>query len=187
MDKETAKKVLEIMLNADGGCEYCVRELYLKFIKEFPEYSYLARKIYRENSCDVIIKSVEDLEFYENFYGTVTYEALREGQALWMKRWNKMKTLEELKKILAEHKDEIREKYGVVILGVFGSYAREEQKETSDVDIIVELERPIGLKFYEFWDYIENILGTKADVLTLSALKQKTLLWEKVKEDIVYV
>jgi hypothetical protein len=98
-----------------------------------------------------------------------------------------MKTLEELKKILAEHKDEIREKYGVVILGVFGSYAREEQKETSDVDIIVELERPIGLKFYEFWDYIENILGTKADVLTLSALKQKTLLWEKVKEDIVYV
>jgi len=98
-----------------------------------------------------------------------------------------MKTLEELKKILAEHKDEIREKYGVVILGVFGSYAREEQKETSDVDIIVELERPIGLKFYEFWDYIENILGTKADVLTLSALKQKTLLWEKVKEDIIYV
>jgi hypothetical protein len=98
-----------------------------------------------------------------------------------------MKTLEELKKILAEHKDEIREKYGVVILGLFGSYAREEQKETSDVDIIVELERPIGLKFYEFWDYIENILGTKADVLTLSALKQKTLLWEKVKEDIVYV
>jgi predicted nucleotidyltransferase len=98
-----------------------------------------------------------------------------------------MKTLEEVKKILAEHKDEIREKYGVVILGVFGSYAREEQKETSDVDIIVELERPIGLKFYEFWDYIENILGTKADVLTFSALKQKTLLWEKVKEDIVYV
>jgi len=98
-----------------------------------------------------------------------------------------MKTLEEVKKILAEHKDEIRGKYGVVILGVFGSYAREEQKETSDVDIIVELERPIGLKFYEFWDYIENILGTKADVLTLSALKQKTLLWEKVKEDIVYV
>jgi len=98
-----------------------------------------------------------------------------------------MKTLEEVKKILAEHKDEIREKYRVVILGVFGSYAREEQKETSDVDIIVELERPIGLKFYEFWDYIENILGTKADVLTLSALKQKTLLWEKVKEDIIYV
>jgi hypothetical protein len=49
MDKEIAKKVLEIMLNADGGCEYCVRNLYLQFIKEFPQYSYLARKLYREN------------------------------------------------------------------------------------------------------------------------------------------
>jgi hypothetical protein len=84
-----------------------------------------------------------------------------------------MRTLEEIKKIIAEHKEEIRQKYGIVILGVFGSYARGEQKETSDVDILVELERPVGLEFYEFWDYIENLLGTKADVLTLTALKQK--------------
>jgi len=98
-----------------------------------------------------------------------------------------MKTIEEIKRILAEHKAEIREKYGVIIVGIFGSYTRGEQRETSDVDIIVELERPIGLKFYELWDYLENILGIKVDVLTLSALKQKTLLWENVKEDIVYV
>jgi len=96
-----------------------------------------------------------------------------------------MKTLEEIKRILAEHKSEIREKYGIVIVGIFGSYARGEQKETSDIDIIVELDRPIGLDFYEFWDYIENLFGTKVDVLTLSALKQKTLLWENVKEDIL--
>ena len=96
-----------------------------------------------------------------------------------------MKTIEEIKRILMEHKSEIREKYGVVIVGVFGSYARGEQKETSDVDIIVELERPIGLRFFELYDYLENILGTKVDVLTLSALKQKPLLWEKVKENIL--
>jgi predicted nucleotidyltransferase len=95
-----------------------------------------------------------------------------------------MKTLEEIKRILAEHKSEIRKKYGVVIVGFFGSYARGEQNETSDVDIIVELERPIGLKFYELCDYLENILGIKVDVLTLSALKQKSLLWENVKGDI---
>jgi predicted nucleotidyltransferase len=46
---------------------------------------------------------------------------------------------------------------------------------------------PVGLKFYELWDYLENVLGVKVDVLTLSALKQKTLLWESVKEDILYV
>ena len=98
-----------------------------------------------------------------------------------------MKTIEEIKRILLEHKDEIRQKYGIIILGIFGSYARGEQKETSDIDIIVELDRPVGLDFYEFWDYIENLFGTKVDVLTLSALKQKPLLWEKVKENIVYV
>jgi len=96
-----------------------------------------------------------------------------------------MKTLEEIKRILLEHKEEIRQKYGIIILGIFGSYARGEQKETSDIDIIVELDRPVGLDFYEFWDYIENLFGTKVDVLTLSALKQKTLLWENVKEDIL--
>jgi predicted nucleotidyltransferase len=98
-----------------------------------------------------------------------------------------MKTIEEIKRILKEHREEIREKYGVVIVGVFGSYVRGEQNKTSDVDIIVELERPIGLKFYELWDYLENVLAIKVDVLTLSALKQKTLLWESVKEEIVYV
>ena len=98
-----------------------------------------------------------------------------------------MKTIEEIKRILKEHKEEVREKYGVVIVGVFGSYARGEQNKTSDVDIIVELEKPIGLKFYELWDYLENVLGIKVDVLTLSALKQKSLLWESVKEEILYV
>ena len=92
-----------------------------------------------------------------------------------------MKTIQEIQRILKEHKEEIREKYGVVIVGIFGSYARGEQKESSDVDIIVELERPIGLKFYELWDYLENLLGINVDVLTLFALKQKPKLWENIK------
>ncbi len=59
-----------------------------------------------------------------------------------------MKTLEEIKRILTEHKDEIWEKYGVIKIGIFGSFARDEQKEVSDVDILVEFEKPIGLKFF---------------------------------------
>jgi len=92
-----------------------------------------------------------------------------------------MKTIQEIQRILKEHKEEIRKKYGVVIVGIFGSYAKGEQKESSDVDIIVELERPIGLKFYELWDYLENLLGINVDVLTLFALKQKPKLWENIK------
>jgi len=98
-----------------------------------------------------------------------------------------MNTLEEIKKILAGHKEEIKEKYGVVLIGVFGSCARGKQKEGSDVDILVELERPIGLRFFELWDYLEEVLGTGLDILTLEAVRQKPLLWESIKEDLAYV
>jgi len=98
-----------------------------------------------------------------------------------------MKTLEEVKKMLNKHKSVLREKYGVKRIAVFGSYTRDEQGERSDVDIIVEFEKPIGLKFFELWDNLEEILGTKVDLLTLNALRQKPMLWEAVKEDMVYV
>ena len=98
-----------------------------------------------------------------------------------------MKTLEEIKKELVKHKEEIRKKYGVRILGIFGSYARGEQKEVSDIDILVEIERPIGLRFFELWDDLEAILGVKIDLLTVKAVKQKPLLWKSIKEDLVYV
>ncbi|KAA0008302.1 MAG: nucleotidyltransferase family protein [Thermoplasmata archaeon] len=98
-----------------------------------------------------------------------------------------MKTLEEIKKMLSENKEELRRKYGVRILGVFGSYARNEQNKKSDVDILVEIEEPIGFKFFELWDELEEMLGVKVDLLTLKSIKQKHLLWESVKEDLVYV
>jgi predicted nucleotidyltransferase len=87
--------------------------------------------------------------------------------------------LEEIKKILAEHKEEIRRKYGVVILGIFGSYTRDEQRATSDIDILIEIERPIGLKFFELWDNLENLLGCKVDLV------RRKLLREEIKEDIL--
>ncbi len=51
-----------------------------------------------------------------------------------------MKTLSEIKKIILENKKELKEKYKVKTIGIFGSYARGEQKETSDIDILVEFE-----------------------------------------------
>uniref|UniRef100_A0A7V5XGB4 Nucleotidyltransferase n=1 Tax=Thermodesulfobacterium geofontis TaxID=1295609 RepID=A0A7V5XGB4_9BACT len=98
-----------------------------------------------------------------------------------------MPNLEEIKRILAEHKEKIRENYGVQIIGIFGSYARGEQTELSDIDILIELEKPIGLKFFELYDYFENILGTKVYILTLESLRQKSLLLESMKEDLIYV
>jgi len=90
-----------------------------------------------------------------------------------------MKTLEEIKRILREHKEEIRERYGVVIVGIFGSYARNEQKEGSDVDILIEFESPIGLKFFELWEYLEELLRCEVDLVRLKLVR------EEIKDDVL--
>jgi len=90
-----------------------------------------------------------------------------------------LKTLEEIKSLLREHKEEIRGRYGVVILAIFGSYARGEETPLSDVDILVEIERPIGLKFFELWDELEKLLGCEVELV------RAKLLREEIREDIL--
>jgi len=98
-----------------------------------------------------------------------------------------MNNLEHIKKILKEHKEEIREKYEVVIVGVFGSVARSEESLDSDVDILVNIEKPIGLKFFELWDYLETILERKVDLLTMQAVNKKPILKESIEKDLINV
>ncbi|HBT48599.1 MAG TPA: nucleotidyltransferase [Caldanaerobacter subterraneus] len=82
-------------------------------------------------------------------------------------------------------KKKLKKKYGVKFMGIFGSFARNEQTEVSDIDILVEFEKPIGLKFFELADYLEEILDMKGDLLTFEAVKQKRRL--NVKGDLIYV
>jgi len=49
---------------------------------------------------------------------------------------------------------------------LFGSYAKGHPNESSDVDLVIEFERPIGFRFFELLDYLEALLGQKVDVLT---------------------
>ncbi|QTA37586.1 nucleotidyltransferase family protein [Thermosipho ferrireducens] len=95
--------------------------------------------------------------------------------------------LEEIKKILSEHKEELKDKYGIKSIAVFGSFARGEEKELSDVDILVEFEKNIGWEFVDLCEEFERLLGVKVDVVTKNAVSSKPLLWESIKEDIVYV
>ena len=67
-----------------------------------------------------------------------------------------MKTFEEIKEVLQSHKSELREQYGLKEIGIFGSYVRGEQKEESDLDLLVELEKPVG--FVRFLK-LENALS----------------------------
>ena len=98
-----------------------------------------------------------------------------------------MKTLEEIRKILREHKEELKRKFGVKEIGIFGSYVRNEQTEVSDIDILVDLEKPIGWEIVDLKEYLEEILGVKVDLVPKGGVIRKPLLWKYIKEEVVYV
>ena len=78
-----------------------------------------------------------------------------------------MKNMHEIIKILTEHKEELKEKYKIKEIKIFGSYARGEQRETSDIDIIVDFEEtPTLIELLRVEEEIERILGIKVDLLT---------------------
>ncbi len=97
-----------------------------------------------------------------------------------------MKTLEEIKNILNSHKDELRERYKVKEIGIFGSFVRGEQKESSDLDIFVEYDTVPGLlKFLELEIYLEELLGTKVDLVRKQAIRPR--LKDVILKEVVYL
>ena len=97
-----------------------------------------------------------------------------------------MKTREKILKVLKTEFPYLNEKYGVSKIGLFGSHSRREAKKDSDIDLLVEFERPIGFfKFIELEDYLTGKLGAKVELVTDDALKP--LIRPRVMEDIVYV
>jgi uncharacterized protein len=77
-------------------------------------------------------------------------------------------------KILRQHLPELREKYSVNYLGIFGSYIRGKQTKDSDLDILVQFDKKPGLlKYIELENYLSDILGGKVDLVMKSALKPK--------------
>jgi len=100
-----------------------------------------------------------------------------------------MLTKEIIAEILREKYPHLMSEYGVKRIGLFGSYAKGLQDEDSDIDIIAEFEKPIGLKFIEFTEYLEKILGKKADVMTPAGIKGIRIkrIAKNIEENIVYV
>lgn len=97
-----------------------------------------------------------------------------------------METLEEIEKILREHKEELRERFKVREIGIFGSYVRGEQSKVSDIDILVEFyETPSLFEFIELEMYLSKLLGVKVDLVMKKALKPH--IKQYVLREVVYV
>jgi uncharacterized protein len=80
--------------------------------------------------------------------------------------------LKEIEAILRERRDELARDYGVTEIGVFGSCVRGEASSESDIDVLVEFNRPVGFfKFLELEERLGEWLGTKVDLVTKAALK----------------
>lgn len=96
-----------------------------------------------------------------------------------------MKTIDEIKKLLQQNKLYFITKYNLKSMALFGSVVRNEVTEKSDVDILVEFSKPIGLEFVLLADELEGILGVKVDLVTPNSLKPK--MFELIKRDLQYV
>jgi hypothetical protein len=88
----------------------------------------------------------------------------------------KTMTLDDIKQTLTAQKPFLYEKYGVTEIGLFGSYVRGEQRTDSDIDILIELERPpkiglMGLVGLEL--YLSDLLGQKVDIAIKKNLRKR--------------
>ncbi len=83
----------------------------------------------------------------------------------------------------------LRTEYGVKRIGLFGSFASGTANDESDVDMVVEFQRPVGFKFIELVEYLERLLERDVDVLTPAGLQgiRVSGLANHIADSIVYV
>ncbi len=91
---------------------------------------------------------------------------------------------------LREHMEELR-KFGVKRIGLFGSYARDEQNEESDVDLVVEFEEGKATldNFLGLAEYLEGLLGRRVDLITVEGLRhiRITHVRKEIERSVIYV
>jgi uncharacterized protein len=100
-----------------------------------------------------------------------------------------MLTKEKVIELLRAKHPLLATKFGVSKIGLFGSFAKGQPDETSDIDIVVEFDRPIGFQFIELVGYLENLLGRKVDVLTPAGIQGIRIerIAKSIAESTVYV
>lgn len=87
-----------------------------------------------------------------------------------------MKNIEEIKQKLKELTPYLKEQYGVLTIGIFGSYIRGEENKESDLDILVEFKESKDLSLLDFINmenYLSDTLGIKVDLVTKDSLKPR--------------
>lgn len=90
-----------------------------------------------------------------------------------------------LRLILQGLKPELMKKYNVSNIGLFGSVVRDDFDKESDIDIIVEFDKQIGIEFIDLANFLEDKLQHKIDLVSRKGIKDK--YFKQIENDIVYV
>ena len=96
-----------------------------------------------------------------------------------------MKSLNEIKSTLSNHKDHLFTDYPIKSLAIFGSYSRNEQNKKSDLDIIVEFNGKIGIRFIDLANELEDLIGFRIDLVSKNGIKDK--YYQSISADLIYV
>lgn len=96
-----------------------------------------------------------------------------------------MKSTQEILSILQRAKPELAREFGVTRLAVFGSYARGDQREGSDVDVLVEVPPSIGMKFVDLAERIEALVGIRSEVISRRAISSRH--WAIIERELLDV
>ncbi|MCX7993045.1 MAG: nucleotidyltransferase family protein [Fimbriimonadales bacterium] len=97
-----------------------------------------------------------------------------------------MRTIDDIRRLLHEHAPVLAERYGVQVVGIFGSYGRGEQHEQSDLDLLVEYLKPISLlELVGAELYLSDVLGIKVEMVPRRALRKE--LREAILQEAVVV
>lgn len=99
----------------------------------------------------------------------------------------KLKSLNDIIQKLKELKPILERDYKVSELGIFGSYIRGEQKDTSDIDILIDFkDDAIGLfKFMDLEELLQSVLGEKIDLVCKDSLKPR--IGKQILSEVVYL
>lgn len=87
---------------------------------------------------------------------------------------------------LRQHRPEINERFAIKDLAIFGSIARDDAKSESDIDILVEFKGRADFdRFMELRFYLEDLLGTKVDLVTQKAIRSP--IRPNIEKDLIHV
>lgn len=96
-----------------------------------------------------------------------------------------MHALTDIIENIKTHKSILQTKYGLNTIAIFGSYSHGFENQDSDLDIMVDFDRPIGVEFIDLANELEKILDIKVDLVSKNGIKPE--YFQNIKTDLIYV